>query len=273
MTAVARLVAPAMAAVLAVAVIALPVRAGESGLAGGTEDSQHAKASTKKLNPRTGMTGTWNRYPEMGAKPDPKFPAAAPIPQPPLKPEYVAEYEARRKAIADGEAKGQPLYTNYTACLPDGMPSMMMGMFPMEVLQTPGQVTIIQEAYNQVRRIYMGYELPAIEDAEPLFWGHSSGKWEGDTLVVETVGIKEDVRFRDAPHSAQMRIHERIKMLSPDMMQDEITITDPVTLTGPWTFKYMYKRAFGYKMNEYVCEANREYADPNNGGTRLHIGK
>ena len=62
-------------------------------------------------------------------------------------------------------------------------------------------MTIIQEAYNQVRRIYMGYELPAVEDAEPLYWGHSSGKWEGDTLVVETIGIKENVRFRDAPHS------------------------------------------------------------------------
>src|SRR6185312_11209406 len=128
MTAVARLLAPAMAAALAVALASLPVRAGESGLAGGT-NAAGAQGSTKKLNPRTGMTGTWNRYPEMGQKPDPQFPAAAPIPQPPLKPEYVADYEARRKAIADAEAKGQPLYTNYTACLPDGMPSMMMGMF------------------------------------------------------------------------------------------------------------------------------------------------
>jgi hypothetical protein len=224
-------------------------------------------------NPRTAMTGTWNRYPELGAKPDPGFPAAPAIPAPPLKPELVAAFEARRKAVQEGEAKGQPLYTNYTACLPDGMPSMMMGMFPMEVLQTPGQVTIIQEAYNQVRRIYLGYELPAVEDAEPLFWGHSSGKWEGDTLVVETIGIKENVRFRDAPHSAQMRIHERLKLLSPDMMQDEITISDPGTLTAPWSFKYLYKRAPGYKMNEYVCESNREMFDPETGGVKLKIGQ
>jgi len=87
-----------------------------------------------------------------------------------------------------------------------------MGMFPMEVLQTPGQVTIIQEAYNQVRRIYMGAKLPPFEDAEPLFWGHSTGKWEGDTLVVETIGIKEDVRFRDVPHSNQARISERLRL-------------------------------------------------------------
>jgi hypothetical protein len=230
-------------------------------------------AKKAPLNPKTMMTGQWNRYPDIDEKPDPAFPPAAPVPPPPLKPQFQAEYEARRKAVQEAEAKGQPLYTNYTACLPDGMPAMMAGMFPMEVLQTPGQITIIQEAYNQVRRIYMNYELPPIEDAEPLYWGHSSGRWDGDTLVVETVGIKENVRFRDAPHGAQMRIHERLKLLSPEFMQDEVTISDPEYLTAPWTFKYMYRRKHEYKMNEYVCEANREYLDPDTGGVRLRIGK
>ena len=54
---------------------------------------------------------------------------------------------------------------------------------------------------------------------------------------------------------------------------DGDAVTDPVTLTGPWTFKYMYKRAPGYKMNEYVCEANREFLDPETGGVKLKIGK
>jgi hypothetical protein len=244
-------------------------------LAGGTHSALAAEGAkpAAKLNPRTMMTGQWNRYPEMGEKADPKYPAAPPIPAPPLKPEFQADYDARKKAIAEADAKGQPLYTNYTACLPDGMPAMMMGMFPMEVLQTPGQVTIIQEAYNQVRRIYMNDTLPAPEDAEPLYWGHSTGKWEGDTLVVETVGIKNSVRFRDAPHGIQMRIHERLRLLSPDMMEDQVTVTDPEYLTGPWTFKYMYKRLHDYKINEYVCEANREMFDPDTGSVKLKIGK
>jgi hypothetical protein len=232
-----------------------------------------ADAPAAKLNPRTMMTGQWSRYPELGETPDAKFPPPAPIPQPALKPQYQAEFEARQKAVKEAEAKGQPLYTNYTACLPDGMPTMMMGMFPMEVLQTPGQITIIQEAYNQVRRIYMNDTLPAVEDAEPLYWGHSAGKWVGDTLVVETIGIKTNVRFRDAPHGVQMRINERLRLLSPDMMEDQVTITDPEYLTAPWTFRYMYKRMRGYKINEYVCEANREFLDPETGGVRLHMGK
>jgi len=231
-----------------------------------------AKPAAKIPNARAAMTGQWNRYPEIDEKPHPDFPPAAPIPPPPLKAQYKAEYDALRKKLAEAEAAGKPLYSNYTACIPDGMPAMMMGMFPMEVLQTPGQVTIIQEAYNQVRRIYMGEKLPAFEDAEPLFWGHSTGKWEGDTLVVETIGIKDNVKFRDTPHSNQMRISERIRLLSPNMMEDEVTVTDPVYLDGPWKWRWMYKRMHDYKMLEYVCESNREYIDET-GAARMKLGK
>jgi hypothetical protein len=231
-----------------------------------------AKPAAKIPNPRSAMTGQWNRYPEIDEKPQPEFPPAAPIPAPPLKAQYKAEYDAHRKKLADAEAAGKPIYSNYTACIPDGMPAMMMGMFPMEVLQTPGQITIIQEAYNQVRRIYMGEKLPAYEDAEPLFWGHSTGKWEGDTLVVETIGIKDNVKFRDTPHSNQMRITERIRLLSPNMMEDEVSVTDPVYLDGAWKWRWMYKRMHDYKMLEYVCESNREYIDET-GAARMRLGK
>src|SRR5581483_8548591 len=182
------------------------------------------------------MTGTWNRYPQIDEKPNPKFPPPPPpVGPPPLKPQYLASWEAQQKAAKEADARGQPLYTDYVKCLPDGMPSMMLAMFPMEVLQTPGQVTIVQEAYNQVRRIYLDEKQVPLEDAEPGYWGHSVGHWDGDTLLVDTIGIKEKVRFRGVPHSDQMRIHERIHMLSPDFFEDRITIEDPVYLTQPWS--------------------------------------
>jgi len=234
--------------------------------------AESAKPAARTPNPRTAMTGSWNRYPDIDEKPLPGFPPAAPIPAAPLKAQYKAEWEARRKEVADAEAAGKPLYSNYTACLPDGMPAMMMGMFPMEVLQTPGQVTIIQEAYNQVRRVYLGATLPSFEEAEPLFWGHSTGRWEGDTLVVETIGVKEDVRFRDVPHSNQMRISERLRLLSANMLEDEVTVTDPVYLEAPWKWRWLYQRKPGYRMLEYVCEENREYRDES-GAARMRIGK
>lgn len=219
-----------------------------------------------------GIMGTWNRYPQIDEPNDPKFPPPKPVPPPPLKPEYLADWQAQQQKAKEADARGQPLYTDYVRCLPDGMPTMMLAMFPMEVLQTPGQVTIVQEAYNQIRRIYLNEKQLPIEDAEPGYWGHSVGRWEGSTLVVDTVGIKERVRFRGAPHSPQMRIHERIHLVPPDYMVDEITVEDPVYLTGPWSFTYAYKRLPNYKMMEYVCDANREYRDPQTGGTRLRIG-
>jgi hypothetical protein len=125
-----------------------------------------------------GLTGTWNRYPQIDETPDPKLPAPPPpVGAPPLKPEYVAAWEAQQKAAKEADARGQPLFTDYVKCLPDGMPAMMVAMFPMEVLQTPGQVTIVQEAYNQVRRIYLNEKQLAIEDAEPGYWGNSVGHW------------------------------------------------------------------------------------------------
>jgi hypothetical protein len=216
------------------------------------------------------LTGAWDRYGTLNL--DPRVTAAAPVPPPPLKPEYQAEWQARQKAAKDADARGEPLFGGYAKCLPDGMPAMMMAMFPMEVLQTPGQITIIEEAYNQVRRIYLNEKQVPVDDAEPGFWGHSVGHWQGDTLVVNTVGIKEEVRFRDTPHSPNMQIDERIRMLSKDIFEDQVTVTDPQYLTQPWKFTWKYVRKPGYKILEYVCESNREYQDPQTGGIRMRIG-
>jgi hypothetical protein len=216
------------------------------------------------------LTGAWDRYGTVNL--DPRVTSAPPVSAPPLKPAYQAEWEAQQKAAKEADARGQPQFGGYAQCLPDGMPAMMMAMFPMEVLQTPGQITIIEEAYNQVRRIYLNEKQLPIDDAEPGFWGHSVGHWEGDTLVVNTVGIKEEVRFRGVPHSANMRIDERMRMLSKDIFEDQVTVTDPEYLTQPWNFTWKYLRKPGYKILEYVCEANREYQDPQTGGIRMRIG-
>ena len=229
-------------------------------------------AAKAKFDPHF-FSGAWDRYPAFGdSRVDPTVKPPPPDMDPaPLKPEYKAAYDAEQKKIAEANAAGKPIATGYTHCLPDGMPTMMMGMFPMEVLQTPGQITIIQEAYNQVRRIYLNEQQIAVEDAEPGFWGHSVGHWDGDVLVVDTIGIKDYVKFRNTPHSDQMRIAERMKVVDANHFQDQITVTDPVYLTKPWSWTWMYKRRPGYKMYEYVCEDNREYADPVTGQARLRV--
>src|SRR5690606_25885806 len=171
-----------------------------------------------------------NRFSVMEPDTNPP-PAAQPIPDPPLKAEYLAAWRAEQARIAELTEQGLPPANNYSACIPDGMPAMMQAMFPMEVLETPGQVTIIQEAYNQVRRVHLDGEPMEPEDAEPRFSGHSVGRWEGDTLVVETVGVKDYVQFRNAPHSSKMRITERIRLIDDEYMENRVTVTDPEYLT------------------------------------------
>ncbi len=85
------------------------------------------------------------------------------------------------------------------------------------------------------------------------------------------MGIKENVLFQDVPHSDKMQVNERIRLTGKDAMEDQVTVTDPQYLTQPWSWTWRYVRKPGYKIMEYVCEDNREYADPGNNSQRLRL--
>ena len=178
----------------------------------------------------------------------------------PSGPLLTPEYEAKKKAFL-----ASPPEDNETAnCLPPGMPRIMGQPYPMEFLLTPGQVTIVIEAYTQVRHIYTdGRKLP--EDPEQRFQGTSVGHWEGDTLVVETVGFSPLTQIdRGIPHSDKMRIVERFRLTNPDTMNIETTITDPEVLAAPYTTAMTLSRHRNWTIAEYICEENnRNFVDPN----------
>lgn len=201
----------------------------------------------------------------LGSPPLPRI-----VPDPPLNDAARAEMAERRRKLQEHPPTE---LTGGAACIPGGFPGMMGPVFPIEVLQSPGQVTIIAEAFSQVRRIYLNEKQIAFEDAEPLFWGHSVGHWEGNTLIVNTIGLKETIRMSGVPHSPNMRIDERITVTSADSWEDQITVTDPAFLSGPWTWTYKYVRRKDYKINEYVCEENRLYLDPQTGQQKLRLGE
>jgi hypothetical protein len=211
-----------------------------------------------KANPD--LSGAWGPY-RGGRGADPKLapPPASPIV---LKPEYAKPYADRRAAEAEGTSRGEPLANASSQCIPYGMPSMMsVAVYPIEIIQAPKQVTIVAEAFSEVRRIYLDKPQLKIDDVPPGYYGRSVGHWDGDALVVDTVGIKESVQYQRIPHSDQMRITERMRMVAPDILHDQITIEDPIVLEKPITYTLAYRKMPNYEMVEFVCDNNREYVD------------
>ena len=205
-----------------------------------------------------------------GADPKVVPPPATPIV---LKPEYAKAYEARRTAEAEAVKRGEPVATPAILCLPYGMPRMMtVASYPIEILQTAGQVTIITEAFSEVRRVYLDQPQLPIDEVPPGYYGRSVGRWDGDTFVIDTVGIKQSVlSYNMLPHSEQMRITERMRLVTPDVLHDQITIEDPVVLEKPFTYTLGFRRLPKYEMVEFVCENNREYVDEQ-GRVRMRTG-
>jgi hypothetical protein len=177
-------------------------------------------------------------------------------------PKLTPEYQKKLDAYHEGQAKGENEQTNTANCVPPGMPQIMTQPYPVEFLFTPGKLTVAIEAYSQMRRIFLdGRKHP--DDPDPTFQGHSIGHWEGDTLVVDTVGfIPESLIAPGIGHSDKMRIVEHIRKVDPDTMTIETTIIDPVALQEPWSLTRTYKRHADWEIQEYICDyGNRDSAD------------
>jgi hypothetical protein len=205
------------------------------------------------------FTGVWEI--SMGPAPSTSRIINPAIGVPSMRPPQISltpEYAAKRQALlASAEQDNQS-----ANCLPPGMPGIMSQPYPMEFLLTPGQVTIVIEAYSMVRHIYTdGRPLPS--DPDPNFFGTSIGHWEGDTLVVESVGFSTQTEIEPhVPHSDKMRILEKFRLVDPNTMSIETTVTDPEALTAPYVTNRFLKRHRSWTIAEYICEQNnRNFVD------------
>jgi hypothetical protein len=180
-------------------------------------------------------------------------------PRPPMKlqPEYQKKLDAWRAAQKDGEN----VQSEAANCVPPGLPGIMSQPYPIEFLYQPGKIVLLTEAFMQFRHIYMdGRKHP--EDPDLTYHGHSIGRWEKDTLVVDSVGFTTSTLLAGGvPHSEQLRIVERIRKVSPEWMEIETTLIDPVVLAEPYTSTISY-RHLDDEIREYIClENNRDGAD------------
>ena len=172
------------------------------------------------------------------------------------------EVQAQIDKLAAEEKAGRPqgLFVN---CLPEGMPSwMLITHNAMEILYTPGRVTILGESDgNRLRRIYTdGRGHP--DDPDPSFHGHSIGHWEGTSLVVDTVGVLPEtyLAYGEAvgiPNNGDLHVVERFHLdaKNKDVLDDDLEITAPHVITGTWktTRAYFRQRSRKFDIVEGTC--------------------
>ncbi len=173
--------------------------------------------------------------------------------EPPLNEAGKSEYEKNRAGLKDGSID-DPVRTY---CLPDGIPRLLSTPYPFQLYQLPpGQVTFVHELNNQVRVVPLNKPLPTAEEilTAPTYEGYSSGRYEGDTLVIQSNGFN-DQTFLDAsglPHSDQLTTTERVRR-NGNQLEITITIHDPVFYSKDWQARFVYARQTGLRLQEYVC--------------------
>ena len=226
-------------------------------LASAPSMAAHSKSTAATGAAAADFSGVWQLGPKQmkhfDTHSDPVLGGAPP----PLKPEWMAKW----RTTLERKGKGMKIWDPAMHCL-GGMPSTMVGGYPMEILMTPGRVTLLTENFNQTRRIWTdGRSHPPADELEYTFQGDSIGHWEGATLVIDTVGVREEsiIDITAIPHSDQIHIIERVTRVGKDQLDWEITLEDPVVLAKPWTnLRHFVRSPPGEAVREYVCAENNQ---------------
>jgi len=190
--------------------------------------------------------------------------------RPVLKGEYAKRYEAWQQEVRDNNGVVRKETSN---CMPPGMPNMLAtAQYPIEFLFTPGRVTTHHEAWMQWRSIYTDGR-PHPEDLEPGIFGHSTGRWEGGTLVVDTIGIKTVTELgAGIKHSPKLHIVERIHLDPKDdnTLMLEVTMDDAEALQQPYHVTHTFKRERDWSLMEFICAENDRNPVNESGQSSFH---
>ena len=158
---------------------------------------------------------------------------------------------------AKAEASGMPLFDTNASCLPSGVPRVLPVPYPLDIVQTPDLTIIGVEVMHSFRIIHMDDKEPPPE-YKATYLGYSRGHWDGDSLVVVTMGMNGFTQTDEEgrPKSSKIKVTERIRKVAPDILEDTYTIDDPGTYARPWTARSRFKWAADARLNEYICEEN-----------------
>ena len=191
----------------------------------------------------------------------------------PANPPYTSE---GKRIVGEWRASHDPIEDDPGKfCQPPGMPSLALGGadYPVEIIVTPRQVTMLMEIHQQVRRVFLDQPTHPARPF-PQRNGHSIGHWEGDTLVVDTLAIKA-ITFGSVPHSDRVHVVERIRAIDEGTgLVNELTITDPVMYLKPVVVEQYYRAAPpGTRMLEYECTEGMWIEHEESRGKRTTLGR
>ena len=179
----------------------------------------------------------------------------------PLQP-WAAELRASRVASS---SKDNP----DAHCLPIGITQLHNHPQPRKIIQTPSLIVILYEANGGVREIFLDGRPAPAADAEPFWWGYSRGRWDGDTLVVESTKFKDGgwLDVNGAPLTDQGRIIERFRRPTVGTLEIDVTNDDPKAYTRPWTVRVNQRLLPDTSLIEFVCLENNQF-NPATGSRR-----
>ena len=184
----------------------------------------------------------------------------ADLTNPNLKP-WVQEH---MKKDNDEVLAGKVAFTARSSCMPAGVPGFMAygGANPVYFVQTPKQVWMVYSGDAQVRRIYL--DVQHSEHPKPSWYGESVGHYEGDTLVIDTLGLnaKTVVDPYRTPHTEKLHVVERWKMVADGQAMDvTFTVDDPDAFNAPWSGTRRYRRVQQPLLEEVCAENNQHLFD------------
>ena len=172
--------------------------------------------------------------------------------QVPFQPWAAAVYKERVENNGKDRPSGR--------CWPHSVTDFDAHMMPKKVIQTPGLVVMLFESYHSFRQIFTdGRPLP--DNPDPAWFGYSVGKWEGDTLVVNTVGINDKTWLDDGghPHSDALHVIERFRRPDFGHIEVQVTIDDPKAYSKPWTVKIPWELLPDTDLLDWVCENEKDF--------------
>jgi len=237
--------------VIPVLVAALTFSAALLGQTYAQTPAQPAPANAPTVSLNTDISGVWNAM--RGNYDTASFSKG----DPPMTPWGQAQFNAAKPSQGPRGVKLTETTDRVYKCFPPGMPYIYLQLFPMQIVQTPKEVIELFEYDHTVRHIFVdGRKHPA--DLTPSYNGHSIGYWEGDTLVVDTVGLNGKLWLDRVGHpdSDQMHVIERIHRVDDKTLQVDFTFDDPKSYVKPWTALMRFRLRPDWDIIEDVCEDN-----------------